>query len=356
MSAIRVLLVDDSLIARHLISRGLNALPGIEVVGTAASGTAALGWVSSDVPDIVILDYEMPGMNGVETLKRLRALHANLPVIVFSGAGESGAKVTIEALAAGASDYISKPTADGPGLEAIIAEDLAPKLFALCRRGPAQTAEARRERRLSMLSTSGALQVIAIASSTGGPNALARLLTRIPASLPVPIVIVQHMPPVFTRCLAERLDASCELSVREAHGGELLQAGDVWIAPGDFHLEVEGSAAAARIVLTQGPPENSCRPAADVLFRSVAALYGSGVLAAVLSGMGSDGLKGARAIVEARGFVLAQDQQTSTVWGMPKAVAEAGLADAVLPLDALADEIFTRAARNRARESLRVRP
>ena len=350
MNTIKVLLVDDSLLARRLISNALNASGQVEVVGTAASGAAALAQLATGAPDAVILDYEMPGMNGAETLLKLREIYPALPVIVFSGASEHSARVTVDALAAGASDFVAKPTSSGPDLATIVESELAPRLSALCNRVSLRPIKELPDRNASARERlpTGALQVVVIASSTGGPNALANLLSHIPATIPVPILIAQHMPPVFTRCLAERLDSASPLIVREAQGGELLTAGSVWIAPGNYHLEIEAVPEGARTSLNQGPHENSCRPAADALFRSAASVFGPGVLGIVLTGMGHDGLSGAHAIVAANGAVLAQDEKSAVVWSMPKAIVEAGLADAVLSLEALADELLRRAARKRS--------
>jgi len=341
-----------------LISSALNDIDDIEVIGTAASGAAALGLLSSNTPDAVILDYEMPGMNGVETLKKIREVHASLPVIIFSGISEHGVRVTIEALAAGASDFVSKPTSDGPGLKTIVLEELAPKLYALCRRNLKQSLQ------MALKASSGCLRaerphekvrIVVIASSTGGPSALASLLSRMPANLPVPIAIVQHMPPVFTRSLAERLDAGSLLSVREAEAGDVLLPGQVGVAPGNYHMVLEATAFGPRVSLNQNPPENSCRPSADVLFRSAAEQYGSGVLAVVLTGMGCDGLEGARAIVRAHGAVMAQDELSAVVGSMPKAVARAGLADTILPVDGLATELAKRALAHENQHEFRGR-
>ena len=350
MKTIKVLLVDDSLLARRLISNALNASGQVEVVGTAASGAAALAQLATGVPDAVILDYEMPGMNGAETLRKLREIYAMLPVIVFSGASEQSAKVTVDALAAGASDFVAKPTSSGPDLATIVELELAPRLSALCNRVFLRPIKELQDRKASARDSlpGGEAQVIVIASSTGGPDALAKLLSLIPATIPVAIVIAQHMPPVFTRCLAERLDATSPLTVREAQGGELLTPGSVWIAPGDYHLEIEATAGGARTALNQGPPENSCRPAADALFRSAASVFGAGTLGVVLTGMGQDGRSGARAIVAAHGTVLAQDEKSAVVWSMPKAIVEAGLAEAVLSLESLADDLVRRTARKRS--------
>jgi two-component system chemotaxis response regulator CheB len=192
---------------------------------------------------------------------------------------------------------------------------------------------------------------LVIGVSTGGPNALADLLPALPASFPVPVLIVQHMPPLFTRLLAERLDARCALKVKEGKSGEAVPPGTIYLAPGDWHMVVDGTRADPRIALHQGPPENSCRPAADVLFRSVAATYGSGTLGVVLTGMGRDGLRGAERIVEAGGRLLVQDEATSVVWGMPGFVAEAGLAEEVLPLGEIAAAILRRVGGRQAREA-----
>jgi two-component system, chemotaxis family, protein-glutamate methylesterase/glutaminase len=188
----------------------------------------------------------------------------------------------------------------------------------------------------------GPVQVVAIGVSTGGPNALADVVGRLPADFPVPLVIVQHMPPMFTRLLAERMSAQFPIRVQEGSSGSVLQPGQAWIAPGDHHMIVVRDGLHARLLLHQDPPENSCRPAVDVLFRSVAKTFGPHSLAVILTGMGQDGLRGCEAVREAGGQILAQDEATSVVWGMPGAVARAGLADRVLPLSRIADEILSR--------------
>jgi two-component system chemotaxis response regulator CheB len=341
---IRILVVDDAAVFRRLVAEELNADPALEVVGTAANGKIALAKLPQVSPDLVILDVEMPELDGLATLREIRKTYPKLPVIMFSALTERGAEATLDALALGATDYFTKPTTLG-GLDAslrVIRDELIPEIKALCDRGA--------ERAVPLIAAlprpagagTGTVEVIAIATSTGGPNALAELFAGLPADLPVPVVIVQHMPPMFTRLLAERLSAEFPVKVEEGRSGEFLRPAHAWIAPGDHHMIVARDGSQARIVLHQDPPENSCRPAADVLFRSVARAFGPSALAVVLTGMGQDGLRGCEAIRDAGGQVIAQDEATSVVWGMPGFVARAGLADRVLPLAMIAPEVVRR--------------
>ena len=360
--AIRVLVVDDSVVVRRLVTRVLEGDPDIEVVGAAANGRIALAKIAQLEPDVVTLDIEMPELDGLATLAELRPRWPRLPVIMFSTLTERGAEATLEALSLGASDYVTKPTGLHNPAEAMAAvqAELVPRIKALhgrrllsrMPRSPAPTAEAPSPPapavKAPVRPVDARIDVVAIGVSTGGPNALAELLPALPGTLPVPIVIVQHMPPVFTRMLANRLNGRCDLKVIEAEGGELLIPGRVHIAAGGQHLALVRQGTSVVTVATDDPPENSCRPAVDVLFRSVAALYGPSVLSVVLTGMGQDGLRGAEAIRVAGGQVLAQDEASSVVWGMPGFVARAGLADAVLPLDAIAAEISRRVAVGRS--------
>jgi len=358
---IKVLVVDDSVVVRRLVGRVLEEDPAIEVVGAAANGRIALAKIAQLSPDVVTLDIEMPELDGLATLAELRPRWPRLPVIMFSTLTERGAEATLEALSLGASDYVTKPTGLHNAADAMarVKADLIPRIKALHGRrqlsrmpqsaeveaapvpsGPpvkplARPADAR-------------IDLVAIGVSTGGPNALAELLPALPATFPVPIVIVQHMPPVFTRMLANRLDGRCAVEVIEAEGGEVLLPGRVHIAAGGRHLTLARLGTSVVTVANDDPPENSCRPAVDVLFRSAADLYGASALAVVLTGMGQDGLRGCERIRLAGGPVVAQDEASSVVWGMPGFVARAGLADAILPLDAMAGEIGRRVAVGRS--------
>jgi two-component system chemotaxis response regulator CheB len=347
---ISVLVVDDSVVVRRLIVDALTDIPDIQVVGTAANGRFALGKIDRLKPDIVTMDVEMPEMDGLTAVREVRKKYPSLPVIMFSALTAAGAAATLDALAAGATDYVTKPSKSGSIAESIeaIRQQLVPRIYALCgRRAPVRPPVRLAPTRLARPVTSppvksirsvgtGRVDIVAIGASTGGPEALAKLLPALPADFPVPIVMVQHMPPLFTKMFAERLDRACPLRVVEATDGMTVAPGMVVLAPGDRHLAVErrGTSIVAR--LNDGPPENSCRPAVDVLFRSVARVYGGASLAVVLTGMGRDGRDGSRDIRAAGGDVVAQDEATSVVWGMPGAVANAGLANSILPLPEVA--------------------
>jgi two-component system chemotaxis response regulator CheB len=360
MPKIRVLIVDDAVVFRRLLAEQLSSDPALEVVGTAANGRIALARMPQVSPDVVILDVEMPEMDGLVTLRELRKTYPRLPVIMFSALTERGAEATLDALALGATDYFTKPANVG-GLDAsleVVREQLIPQIKALCegrgtRREGRGARECRSDRGFPADPTSlaprpsslapASVDVVAIGASTGGPNALVEVFCQLPADFPVPIEMVQHMPPMFTRLLAERLSAQSPIRVHEASSGSVLQPGQAWIAPGGHHMIVVRDGLQVRVLLHQDPPENSCRPAADVLLRSVAKAYGPNSLAVILTGMGQDGLRGCEAIREAGGQILAQDEATSVVWGMPGHVARAGLADRVLPLSLIGDEILRRA-------------
>ncbi|MGA8198431.1 MAG: chemotaxis response regulator protein-glutamate methylesterase [Candidatus Sulfotelmatobacter sp.] len=358
MTRIRILVVDDSVVVRKVLCETLAADPDLEVVGSASDGKIGLAKIAQLHPDIITLDVEMPVLNGLETLRELRKLYPKLPVVMFSTLTERGAGATLDALSLGASDYATKPSNTG-GPEASIATiraELIPKIKALCSSSvrrfttaimPPPPVKVRRpaHRRI---------EIVAIGTSTGGPNALAEVLPRIPRDFPVPIVLVQHMPPIFTRLLAERLNSRSAIAVQEAIDGAMLSPEQAWIAPGNFHMTVKRAGIGTRLHLNQDPPENSCRPAVDVLFRSVAEVYGASVLAVVLTGMGSDGVIGAQHIRERDGEVIVQDEASSIVWGMPGLVYASGHADAVYPLDQMGHEIVRRVLESRSQRAIPI--
>ncbi|MFI2753231.1 chemotaxis response regulator protein-glutamate methylesterase [Cellulomonas sp. P22] len=385
MTRIRVLVVDDSVVVRRLVTEALSRDPAVEVVGTASNGRFALGKVEQLAPDLVTMDVEMPEMDGIEAVRELRRSGHRMPIIMFSTLTERGAAATLDALVAGASDYVTKPTSTGSLQASLdqVAEQLLPKIHALVARpevtraprtplgAPASgstpghpTAPTRpREPVVTAVPRASAtgrvpvcrpeppahpVRAVVLGSSTGGPEALSRVLRSLTAPLPVPVLVVQHMPPVFTRQLASRLDRLGPSTVVEAEGGEELVAGHVYVAPGDHHLELQRSGAAVRTVLTRTPPVNFCRPSVDVLFRSAVRALGGDLLAVVLTGMGADGRTGCDDVVTAGGTVVVQDEASSVVWGMPGAVATAGLAHRVLPLDDVGRVVEAVVARSRA--------
>jgi len=361
MAPIRILIVDDSVVIRRMLSDILSADRGLEVVGTASDGRIALAKLSLLKPDLITLDIEMPVMDGLEALVALRKLYPKMPVIMFSTLTEHGAAATLDALALGASDYATKPTHVGSAAAAIerIRIELIPKIKALCSKGLSVTASPAAATRVAPMPrpraalkvrvpASAPIEIVAIGTSTGGPNALAEVLPRIPSDFPVPIVVVQHMPPIFTRLLAERLAERSAISVEEGRAGANLLPAHAWIAPGNFHMKVIRTGMEPILNLNQGPPENSCRPAVDVLFRSVALAYGAHVLGVVMTGMGSDGVRGAQDIREAGGEVIIQDEASSVVWGMPGLVHATGLDNAAYPVERLAAEITRRVLLSRA--------
>jgi two-component system, chemotaxis family, protein-glutamate methylesterase/glutaminase len=337
MARVRVLIVDDSAVIRRMLTDILSADPDIEVVAAVSSGEQALAKLATCMPDVVTLDIEMPGLSGLDTLVELRKLAPRLAVIMFSSLTQRAATTTLEALARGATDYVTKPSDTGSREASIeqVRSQLVPKIKGLARPA-APSITSVRSRQLATRHVEP--QVIAIAASTGGPNALVTLMGGL-RGVRVPIAIVQHMPAVFTRILAERLAATSGLDVREGVDEEIVQPGRVYVAPGDHHLTLVREDGRVRVSISRGPAVNSCRPAADVLFRSVATAYRGAVLGIVLTGMGQDGLRGCEAIREAGGRIAVQDEASSVVWGMPGAVAAAGLADDIAPITSLASVV-----------------
>lgn len=380
-----MLVVDDSVVVRRLVTDSLSRDPDIEVVGFASNGRISLAKVDQLAPDLVTMDIEMPEMNGIEAVRALRRNRHTMPIIMFSTLTERGASATLDALVAGATDYVTKPANVGSVQESLdrVASELIPKIKALVPHrsgaagalpaagapagaapagapaprtrlgagapaGPAPVASSAHARRPVVTRQAPAphpVSALIIGSSTGGPEALSKVIGALSAPPPVPVLVVQHMPPVFTRQLAARLDRLGPATVVEAADGDLLQAGTVYIAPGDHHLELNRSAGQLRVKLTDGPPVNFCRPAVDVLFRSAVRELGGQLLALVLTGMGADGRTGCEDVVGAGGTVLVQDEPTSVVWGMPGAVATAGFAHRVLPLGEVAPTLESVLAR-----------
>jgi two-component system, chemotaxis family, protein-glutamate methylesterase/glutaminase len=358
---LRVLIVDDAVIVRRLMMQALATDAAFEVVGVASDGRIALERIAARTPDVVTLDLDMPEMSGLDTLREIRRHWPHLPVLIFTGLDQPG-ELELEALALGALGVLQKQPHEGNMVNAIawvreklmpmlrqVAEALAapPEAPAPARPRPAPVAPALAALpagpRTEAPRPAGPPEVLAIGCSTGGPNALEEVLSHLPADFPLPILVVQHMPQGFTRLLAERLSRRTPFAAAEAEPGTVVEPGRVWIAPGDRHLIVQRAGTGFQLQTNREEPENSCRPAVDVLFRSVASAYGRQALAAVLTGMGQDGALGAQAIVAAGGQVLAQDEASSVVWGMPGAVVRAGLAAKVLPLTGLAEEIVQRA-------------
>jgi len=349
---IRALIVDDSALARHMVSQALAAQPDMEVVALAATGVVALEKVERHAPDVVVLDLEMPGMDGIETLRRIKKTNPGLPVLIFSSQTKRGAGATLDALLAGADDYALKPDgfADSGSSWAACQLELATKLRALsvrARRSQVHVAGASGRFERPPSATSGRFEVpanarsepvtaITIGTSIGGPEALAVVLPRLRADLSVPLFVVQHMPEHFTGALAKRLSERSKLRIVEAQHGQLAEPGCVFLAPGDSHMQLSRRHEKVAILLDKGPLENGCRPSVDPLFRSAAKVYGNGLLAIVLTGMGSDGLHGAEQVKEAGGCVWVQDSESSAVWGMAGAIARAGLARRTVPLQSMA--------------------
>lgn len=354
MRRIKILIVDDAVVVRQMVARALAEDPAIEVIGTAANGRIALSKVKVQAPDLITLDVDMPEMDGLETLVALRRLAPQVQVIMFSRLTEAGAKITLEALSLGAADCATKPGHAASAAEAMarVREELLPRIKALGGALPRRAAPGRPQGKpqpqpQGQVRRAQRVELLCIGASTGGPNALAEVLQGLPGDLPVPVLVVQHMPPLFTRLLAERLSRD-GVPAREAAQGDVLDPGRVYLAPGDHHMGLARSGASLQVQLNQGPHENSCRPAVDVLFRSAVEHHGAHVLGVVLTGMGQDGLRGAQRIFEAGGQIFVQDEATSVVWGMPGAVAGAGLAERVLPLKLMAGAIVRRIAEGRS--------
>jgi len=347
------LVVDDAVVMRKIIAEALSRDSDIEVVGVAANGSIALQKLTQINPDVITLDVEMPDMDGLATLREIRKTHPKLPVIMFSTLTSRGAATTLDALSAGATDYVAKPSNMGNVGECIerLQTELIAKVKVHCRHLGVETAHTAPKifsatpRPLVPVLPSASrtpVEIVCLGTSTGGPNALAEVFKNVPSDFPVPIVIVQHMPPLFTAMLAERLSSTTPIKFHEGAEGQLIEPGHAYVAPGGRHMEIIRLSGQLRVHLTDAPPENSCRPAVDVLFRSVVAACGGNVLGVIMTGMGQDGLRGCELIREKRGQIVVQDEATSVVWGMPGYVAQAGYADKIVPLNQIAAEIIQR--------------
>lgn len=356
---IRVMVVDDSVVARGLMARWLDEDPAIAVVETHRTGRLAVENIANSMPDVIVLDIEMPDMDGLTALPLLLRAHPGAQIVMASTLTRRNAEISMKAMSLGAADYVPKPESNsGVSTSPEFRRELIEKVKALgakaklsTRRGGAGAAKPAAVGNARPLSTLGAGKVavsagdmrrwssavpriVAIGASTGGPQALSKVIGVLgPVAQRVPIVITQHMPATFTAILAENLGKVSGLPCAEGRDGETLKPGHIYVAPGGKHMVLRGGAAGAQIALEDGPAINFCKPAVDPLFQSVAAAYGPAILAAVLTGMGHDGGKGALAIADAGGSVIAQDEESSVVWGMPQAVVQNKACAAVLPLD-----------------------
>lgn len=351
---LRVLVVDDTIMYRKVVGDILAEMPDVEVVGTANNGKIALTRIASLKPDLITLDVEMPVMNGLETLQEIQKTSPDVGVIMLSNLTKRGSDITMKALELGAFDFIPKP--DGEALQAnmqTLRAALHPRIKAyakrlemkqlLNRRSRPTEAAAPQPRVVVTTATpsrrTGKSKAVAIGISTGGPNALAKMLPQLPR-LGVPVFIVQHMPPVFTKSLAESLDAKCQYEVREAQHNDAVRPDVIYIAPGGKQMRVAAGTGGAKIIqITDDPPENNCKPAADFLFRSVAREYGALSTGVVMTGMGGDGTLGLKVLKSFGAVTIGQDEETCVVYGMPKMAAEAGVVDVVASLQMIASEI-----------------
>lgn len=338
---IQVLVVDDSAVVRGLIARALETDPAINVAGTAMHGEAALGWMRRHPVDVVILDVEMPVMDGLTALQHIQSEFPGVKVVMASSLTQAGAETTVKALALGAADCIAKPVAKNT---ADSISQLLDRLVPLVKALGKQLTTATPSRSKSVPSSRRSLhtvkpKAVVIGTSTGGPNALSLLLSALPVDFPLPILIVQHMPAAFTPMLAKHIAQDTGRPCIEAINGGTIERGHTYVAPGDYHLVVDKQGDHMVTLLNQGPKQHYCRPSVNPLFKSASEWYRRALLAVMLTGMGEDGIEGTRVVADNGGVVIAQDEASSVVWGMPAAVVNAGLAAHVLPLDEIASAI-----------------
>ncbi len=338
---IRVLIVDDSMFVRQALSRMLSADPDIEIAGTAVDGQDAVEKVLALRPDVVTLDVKMPHMGGLEALRRIMTL-CPTPVLLLSSLTSHGADTTLRGLELGAMDFVDKSSVQGHMNLFALAEELKLKVRALAavpRSKLGATLVSPTPAPAASVGRGRTAQVVVIGTSTGGPPALQVIIPRLPPDLQTAVLVVQHMPVGFTRSLAERLQSRSRIPVREAMDGDEVQAGQVLIAPAGLHMKVRRGGEGVRVVLDEEPRAALHRPSVDVLMASVARAYGAKVLGVVLTGMGSDGVEGLRAIRQAGGRTLVESEESCVIYGMPKAALEAGVVDQTLPLSAVPDAI-----------------
>jgi two-component system chemotaxis response regulator CheB len=367
----RVMVVDDSVVVRGFVRRWLEEDPDIKVIAAVGNGALAVKEVEKNPPEVIVLDIEMPEMDGLTALPLLVKAIPDVKVVMSSTLTLRNAEISLEALAKGAADYVAKPTTSkdmqgSDGFRNELREKVKVHGAARRRAGRvpaplAQPGTAPPLARPTTLATAKGLQptslyageevklrpaalfrpdILAIGSSTGGPQALFAVFGALKTQVNIPVLITQHMPPTFTAILAEHIKRASGANVAEAKDGEPIVPGRVYVAPGDYHMLAVNEGGRKIIRLNQEKPENFCRPAVDPMFRSIAAAYGSKVLGVVLTGMGSDGFRGGQVLVNAGGVVIAQDEATSVVWGMPGAAATGGICSAVLPIDQIAPAIL----------------
>lgn len=344
MNSLRVMVVDDTSLYRMLVTNALRDVEGVEVVGSASDGKAALGKIEQLKPDLITLDVEMPVMDGLTTLKHLRQQYPKIAVVMVSSLTQRGAETTLHALDLGAFDFVGKPDGNdvNANREALksalkrVVQAFATRRSLQSLMGARPAAPVRVPRKVTALEK---IEAVAIGISTGGPNALGEMVPMLPGDLGVPVLIVQHMPPRFTAALAATLDLKSSLKVVEGADGQKVEAGTVYIAPGGLHMKVKKRGTHTILEMTQDPPEHHCRPAVDYLFRSVAAVYGKSALGVIMTGMGSDGTKGLAVMKQKGSHVLAQDEESCVVFGMPMEAIKAGVTDEQLPLGQIAARI-----------------
>jgi two-component system chemotaxis response regulator CheB len=348
---LKALIVDDSAMYRRIVGDVLDSFPNVEIVGTAENGKIALSKAAALKPDLLTLDIEMPEMDGLEVLERLKKEIPDAVAIVFSAYTTEGARITLRALELGAFDFIPKPSSGN--LEENrdrFKSEITPMLEALVRlkKEKPVTEEIPLPQQVHRVALPAVLprnaepsKAVAIGISTGGPVALTKMIPKIPADIGVPIFIVQHMPPMFTEALARKLDSISDISVKEAVDGDLIHANTAYIAPGGKQMKVGKSAHGNHLVIqvTDDPPENNCKPSANYLFRSISRHYGRYATGVIMTGMGYDGTEGLKLMKHRGAVVIAQDESTCAVYGMPRKPVEIGIVDVIAPLDLMAEEI-----------------